>query len=423
MPKREIYIPASVLEKAPEENEFALLRFFVELFGQERAREILELLSDDPDLEKLQLASDLIFEQIRILFPYFRNLDQVQIEMIILEMYHKSNEIVEGLINTSYPDMEYEVGLLNTTSVPTVNLARRIHLMMSNGRSTSRFKYEILRQDVLAIMLMELSKYNHTVPNSESLHSLQQIFEHSLYEGLIGDTQPKDLFSIHDEESNECLGTFYSQDEANDFIKLNSLQEQVHIKSHKWSVRQVDTVGDVLANMRTKSDFSIIRKMIYNSTLDIEDRPKIRIGQDVDLLDTTGFMFVVPTGNRSIMMNRVLMMIGDQYPDAKFIGKSRVKSGRGQSNKVSFIRTLVYLSEDDTPVEIMVMDQVEYMNYRYELEQAHELFGLRKSRVSAQKLFPQEIYGYDQDIVGENRDKDVSAIRSKLLNHGRLTNI
>lgn len=419
MSRKERFIPTIVLEKPVEQNKFALLRFFVEFSGPRLARQILELLSEQPNNNDFDEANRLVYSHLKVIFPYFRNLEKNQIEVIILEMYHKANEIVEELIRVSYPGMEHELGLLNTTGVPTVNIAKRIHLMMSNGASTERYKYELLRQDILALMLMELSKYNHTVPNSENLHSLQEIFEKELYQGRVGDVEPHSIISIHSDEENQCYGTYPSVEAAQDHIKTERLNN-VHIKSHKWKMRHVDGVGDVLANMRTKSDSSIVRKMIFNSTNDQSDRPKIKIGLDSDLFDTTGFMFVVANGESKKMIDRLLVLIEQYYPEAKFVHKNKTGKGRGQSDKVSFLRFLAYLGDEESPIEVMVMEQNDYMNYRFELEQAHELFTLRKSLVSAEKLFPQQVFLYDSKEVDRQRQLENKLIRERLLATGRI---
>ncbi|NCN03682.1 MAG: hypothetical protein GW942_01245 [Candidatus Pacebacteria bacterium] len=421
MSKKEIFIPTNVLEKSLENNQFALLRFFVELFGLESSRQILDLLSQNPDNDDFNEANEVIFNQLRDMFPYFRNLERSQIESIIIEMHRKSNEIVEQVMRISYPGMDHELGLLNTTGVPTINIAKRIHKMMSNGSSTERYKYELLRQDVLALMLMELSKYIHTVPNSENLHCLQEIFEKELYQGKVGDIQPKELFSIHSDADNQCVGTFLSFAEAETFVNKNCQFGSVHIKSHKWRMREVDSIGDVLTNMRTKSDSAIIRKMIYNSSNDTSPRPKIRIGLDSDLFDTTGFMFVVANGESQHMINRLIILIRNYYPQATFVEKNKVRKGRGQSDKVSFLRFLAYLGDEESPIEVMVMEQDNYMNYRFELEQAHELFTLRKSAVSAKVLFPQAVFNYDAEEVDKQRKLENKLIKERLLRQGRTT--
>lgn len=420
MKAKEIFIPTSVLEKNPENNGFTLLRFFVQIFGPEKARTILELLADDPNESDFLEANKELFEALRTIFPYFRNLEDVQVKMVLIEMYHKANEIVSGLIESSYPGMEYEVGLLNTTSVPTTDIAKRISLIMSNGDSTPRYKYELVRQDVLTLMLMELSKYNHTVPNSENLHTLQAGFEEDLYEGKRGDIYPTEFYSLHSENDNSCLGTFQTKEAAELFIKNKKLFGLAHIKHHRWQVRSVDEVGQVLANMRIKSDFSIVRKMIYNATYDQSRRPKIKIGRDRDLLDTTGFMFVVPEGQRKTMLAKIMLSISARFPEIRFVEKHKVGEKRGQSSKVSFLRILAYLGDDERPIEVMVMDRQGYLNYLYELEQAHEIFGLRKSDASAEQLFPEDVYHYQSRDVQEHRIKRKNEIEEKLLRQSRV---
>ncbi|NCN87534.1 MAG: hypothetical protein GW941_01415 [Candidatus Pacebacteria bacterium] len=411
-------IPVSVLEKSVEQNRFALLRFFVELFGIETSRTILALISENPDNQKLSEVNEIITARLLEIFPRLKNLNQSQIEEIILEKYRKANEITEQLIQLSYPGMEHELGLLDTTGVPTVDLASRISLMMSNGESTPRYKYELLRQDVLALMLMELAKYNNSVSNSKKIHCMQEIFEKDLYQGNVGEVQAREIFSVHSSEDNYCLSTFSNIEEAEAFINSQESANNLHIKSHKWQMRNIDGIGYVLANMRTKSDFSIVRKMIYNSSKDKSQRPKIKIGTNDDLFDTTGFMFVVDTDESNNMINRLIFLIRNSYPHAKFVTKDRVKTDRGQSEKVSFRRFLVYLDEERNPIEVIVMEQRQYMNYRFELEQAHELYSRRKSSLSAEKLFPQEVFGYDDDEVIRQRDLENQSIKERLLAQG-----
>ena len=120
------------------------------------------------------------------------------------------------------------------------------------------------------------------------------------------------------------------------------------------------------------------------------------------------------------MLKKVTNIIEEIYPIAGIVSKNVVKRGRGQSSKVSFLRVLIYLDQNITPIEVMVMDQVEYMNYRFEIEQAHELFSLRKSISSANLLFPEDVYHYDNAEVEQYRLRQKEEIITKLKVSNRV---
>jgi len=416
---KELKIPLAILERKIKDNTFSLLRFFVEFFGAENARAILSFIENGNE-EDFNSANEKIFSSLRDRFVFFKKLSNQEIQRILLEFYLKANLIVEGLIDSSFPGMELELGLLNTTTVPTMDLAKRISIIFSNGETTDRYKYDLLRQDIMSLLLLELSKYNHLVRNSEKLNKLQGLFEENFFLGKIGEINTKRIYSIHDNETNFCLGTFSSKEDAYIFLNKQLIVSTAHIKKHKWNMREVSDVGNTLVNMRTKSDFSIIRKVVHNAIKSESIRPKIEVGIDSDLLDITGFMFVVPNGQRHNMLKKVTNIIEENYPIAGIVSKNVVKRGRGQSSKVSFLRVLIYLDQNITPIEVMVMDQVEYMNYRFEIEQAHELFSLRKSISSANLLFPEDVYHYDNAEVEQYRLRQKEEIITKLKVSNRV---
>lgn len=421
--EKELSIPLAILEREIQEKDFVLVRLFVEFFGKKNARVIFDLLSQGDETNFTE-ANKRIFKSLRKRFPLFENLPSDEIEEILIRFYKDANRIVEGLINTSFTGMDDQLELLNTTSVPNLNLARRILLIASDRKSTGRYKYELLRQDLITLMLLELAKHNDIVENSKRLNALQDIMEEELFLGTIGEVQPQLMFSVHDNQTNSCLGTFVSLEEAQffikDIVKQNPEEGDPHIKRNKWSVRDIAGVGPSLVKMRIKSNFSIIRKILSKAVTNKENNSNIELSRKSDLLDTSGFMFIVPNGQMEAMREVILSKIQERYPNVKFVSKDKVANDRGQADNIDWLRFLVYLDNDSSPIEIVIMDQVRYLNYQLAIPEAHDLYELRKSIDSANLLFPQLIYKYDLEEVETKRQLQIKKIKDNLKNSDRI---
>ncbi len=179
-------------------------------------------------------------------------------------------------------------------------------------------------------------------------------------------------------------------------------------------MRKVKNIGYVLANTRIKSDFSILRKVFYKSKLEQKERKKISIELKEKLEDTTGYLFVVPNRKRKQMLNNIIAEIKKIHPEAKIIPDHKVDSDRGQSSSVNFLRINVTLPPDIKPIEIIVFNQIDYMNYLYDFEQAHILFDLKKTEVSSQSLFPHDVYHIDQERIKQQQREQKVIIKHTL---------
>ena len=142
--RERLKIPVSVLKVEVENNSFALLRFFVELFGKINARNILNLLSSENSESTFDQVNKLILSSLREKFNFSQGILDEEIKANIASLYQRANRITNGLVEVSFPEMSLELGLLNTTTVPSINFAKRIYTLMSNGQSTNLYYFLLL---------------------------------------------------------------------------------------------------------------------------------------------------------------------------------------------------------------------------------------------------------------------------------------
>lgn len=414
----EVAIPFSVFENSVENNSFALLRFLIELIGKEQARTIISLLAQPPSQETDGNIDRISIETLRKLFSNLSSFTDIQIQKKMGETYALADTFIKELIANYFFEMQFELSLLDNTTTSTSNFATRLRLLSSQS-STSRLKYEMLRQDLLALLFTELQEKNTTHQNRTQLNSFQTLFESELYEGLDGTIFEKDIYAVHSNTTNRCIATFSSLKKAQKFLEKNKSTE-LHIKKFNCRMRKVRDIGYVLASTRIKSDFSILRKVFYKSKLEQRERKKVSIQLKEKLEDTTGYIFVAPNKKRKKMLNSIIAGIKKVHPEAEITLDHKVGSNRGQSSSVKFLRIKVTVSSNSKPIEIIVFDQIDYMNYLYDLEQAHALFDLRKTEVASQTLFPQNLYDIDPEKIKLQQREQKTKIKKLLLESKRV---
>ncbi len=390
----------------------------MELVGTEQARTILSLLALPSTSEADKKIDTIFISATQNLFPKLATRSDIEIQKKMSEVYTLTDAFIKELINSYFLEMQFELSLLDNTTTSTTSFASRLRLLNSQD-STSRLKYEILRQDLLALLFLELQEKNTTQQNRALLNSFQTLFEAKLYEGKDGTIYERDIFSVHSNKTNRCVATFSSLQSAQRYITRKN-DKDLYIKKFNCRMRKVQKIGFVLASTRIKSDFSILRKVFYKSKLEQRDRKKISIELKEKLEDTTGYLFVVPNGKRTQMLNNIIEEIKKIDPDAKVTPDHKVDSNRGQSNSVKFLRINVKISSSTKPIEIIIFNQIDYMNYLYDFEQAHELFNLKKTEVASQTLFPNEVYTIDSKKTENQQKKRRTQIKRTLLKSKRV---
>ncbi|NCS98073.1 MAG: hypothetical protein GW762_05790 [Candidatus Pacebacteria bacterium] len=424
LPVSGIAIPSSILEKKVDDNSFALLRLFVRIVGIDAARIILETIAQQDLSQKLpadiaQNINLLIYEQIRLHFPSLSELTDDKILMEADKIYNEANSIITSILTISFPGMNLQLGLSNTTDNPQLNFAERLARLYDPDFTTDRFKFEILRQDVLALLLLSVAESNHVVETTEVLNDINLLFENKLYAGKMGDLHLNELYSVHSNDSNECLSIHRTIEEAQ---LVTNTETNTHIKHNAWNTRYIQGVGFVLANMRRKKNFSIIRKAMSAAQSKPEQRGYIDVSNPSYLLDTMGYMFVTPEGTSQELFAEVCSLIQSAYPTAEMKYKHLVGTNvrQGQSEKVQWLRCLFYLPEQPNPIEIVVMEQKEYLDYTLELDEAHELYNIRKSEAAAKILVPQTVFNYNPAEAKQKFDKNILKIKRDLLKKNRV---
>jgi len=410
----------STLENPVESNSFALLRFLVSIIGKNHSRTVIKLIADN-NRDSLSAARLNLYTALKEKYPSLAPLTGAEIESKLIGYYKQADIIINQLVKDTYEDMEFELGLLDSTSVSTPDLVLRIKQYIYNSQTTPRFKYELIRQDILAFILFELEEFNHERETRIQLSKLQAIFEKELYLGRTGEISSKIFYSVHNNTDNKCIASFSTKRKAKTYVKKQ--KQETHIKSHHWRTRTVDKVGPVLSNMRVKSDYSIIRKAIFISSLEKKAKTKsINISNEGILVDKAGFMFVTDNGKRETLMNTIIEIIKVQYPNVKIVKKDLVgkTSKRNQSSKVNFTRIIAYLDGQSQPIEIIVMNQDNYLDYRLEFDQAHEIFDIKKSVAAADLLFPNNIFEIKKKDIKKIRANKINKIKTKLGNKKNL---
>lgn len=409
-----IALPFSLFEHPVEENTFALLRFIVELFGIQHARTLVSLLSQKESSNNTSAINTVLVSLLKSRFESLNSLSNHDFVHLITTLYIQADQLISELIETSFSTMQHELSLLDNTTVSSTNLAERILSLKDESRA-SRLKYETLRQDLLALLLLQLHEKNHETENRKQLKILQDIFEETLYSGKTGEVRLRRFFSVHDCKTNTCLKLFSSQKKAEDYI-AEQQSHTLYIKRFDANMRHIPEIGFVFVNSRIKSDFSIIRKLMYKADLVTRNRKQIAIEYDNFFVDTAGFLFVTPNSRRAQLLKKIISELRNKYPEMAIELKHKVGTTgkRGQSERVNFLRVIIYLTKESKPVEIILINRSDYMNYLYEFDQAHVLFDMKKSEASAKLLFPQQVYGFSQVSIEQSRHAKKENIKLEL---------
>lgn len=415
--KKNVEIPLAILQNPIDQNRFTVLRFFYEFFGPENSRVIIALLAQEPTKKSIKKINKIFLTVLKKHFTKLRNHNKDQIYSEIIELYDRADLLISNLVKIAFPGMEFEMELLDNTITSNIDFAERLFILSSKSEGTQRLKYELIRQDILALLLLQINNYNHVVDSRQKHNEFQKLFESQLYSGKPGTIHKRYIYSIHESQTNRCIATFASLLSAQKYLaKHPEVAKNAHIKKFNSQMRLVKNIGYVLAQARNKSDLSTIRKILFYSKLDTSSkRKKISLEKQGGLEDTIGYMFVTPNKKRKKFLNAVITSILKKYPNAKIDHRDGVSTGRGQSRKVKYLRIFVRLESLPKPIEIIVISQIDYMNYLYELDQAHALYELKKTAGSSDILFPTSVFEYDEKKATDKKEERRKLIETELI--------
>lgn len=420
--KRELITPLSLFEPGESKGQELLLSFL----GNELAYPLITLLASDGETSHTTALSLISLAYQNAFSEYYPTLSaELQSNPLLLrEHLVKANNVIDYLQRIAFPHGKHIFSLLNPVAYTTTHTTKRLERLLANGSINTRYKYELLRQEVLMLASLAYTESRHGQNTVEKLNDLNDAFEVDLYVGRYGENQLYQCYSIHHNHTNSVLSA--SADFEN--VPLIDYQDY-HFKQHRLTVRMVENIGPVLVRQREKSTESALIKAIYKGSQ--SDTPTIDISQ---INDPSGFMFVTETGKSEAMLQKVTTLIRQQYPNARIEEDHVVDKNRLQSDSLSWLRVQVFLSPTDVyPIEIIVFDQVKYFHYLYHLGNfsgtgssiypaatAHDLYELRRSYVAADLLFPQEIYGHNLEESTKFRKLDQEIKAESLLNENRV---
>lgn len=423
--RRELQTPLSVFE--PGDNKG--LEFLTSFLGPENLHAVLQLLVDEENTVQIPLngtaeAVELAYiSQLQEYFPALST-EVLQSELLRREHLVKANNTVNSLRKIAFPHAELQLDLLNPIYYTTSNVPKRIVRLLANGSISARFKFELLRQEVLMLTSLAYAESRFNERTVETLNDINDLFENELYTGKYGEGFEYSFFSVHDNQTNEAYVV------SDDFTAIPQIDYATeHYKQHTQLVRQIEGVGPVLVRQREKSTESALVKAIYKGSQLEEEY--IDISQ---ITDPSGFMFVTKEGKNTDLYSNLQALLTRHYPSARIEEDHHVNANRNQSTNVSFLRMQVYLTPDAKyPIEIIIFTQGEYLNYRYHLGEkqnnsknpfpnaaAHIMYELRRTYDVADKLFPRKIFGHDIEETWQKRRSDQEKKAEELLSQNRV---
>lgn len=423
--KKELRTPLSVLE--PGKNKG--LAFLTSFFGPEQIHTVLQLLTDDPTSSAVSpdgfpnTVDELYVRQLQEYFPSLTT-EILQSELVKREHLTQANITVTHLRRLAFPHAELQLDMLNPIYYTTSNTSKRMSRLLANGALSTRYKYELLRQEVLMLTSLAYAESKYNQRTVENLNDISDIFENELFAGRYGEGQSYTFYSVHDSQTNEVELV------SDNFISIPEINSNTqHYKQHTQLVRQIEGIGPVLVRQREKSTASALIKAIYKGS-QLNDA-YIDISQ---ITDPSGFMFVTKDTKNHELYTLITNLITAHYPTARIVEDHLVDDNRNQSSSVSYLRMQVYLNDRTRyPIEIIISTQKEYLNYIFHLGKhvedsfspypnaaAHALYELRRSYYVADWLFPQEIYALNEEETWEVRRADQERRALALLEENRV---
>jgi hypothetical protein len=465
--QKPILIPKKLLEEPVDKNSHAISRFLISIVGSNNAKLIINAIKQqDPNV-----AKKILYESIQEKFSSLKGLSIVAMETKFIEINIKANSIINDLI-AIIPNTELLFDQLNNIKSTNPDLIEVFSTLMSENEDSPRLKFELLRELILSIIILQLEELNDPLKRVNLVKKLEKLFEKKLFEGLNAELKPLKFYGVHDTNNNcvasfddlkkakkflnyykelhteikikhelltykdangetvtnklyqiinkedYCLNTFEEYEDADQYIKNN---QELHIKHHDWNTRNNNEFGNILSNGRSKEVVSLVKKLFAIESL--SKSITIDATRMYNPTDGIGFMFVVENGKSRKLIEHISYLILEEFESddkeyPKFISKDIVGTTgkRGQSDEVKFVRYIITIYKDAPPIEIMVLDRDDYLKYRLSLTQAHEKYVLKKSQFLIELLYLKEIY----DTLGLNQTiKDI--FEQNILN--KLTEI
>ncbi len=416
--EKELTIRLKLLTDPFANNDREIVHFLISFFGKKTTKIILDHLHK---IEQDNKNTDYQLENIlaTALLNRYPLLPTTNIEYQLSLARTQATQTITDLISLSFPEYKETLTQLNSTTHSSNQLVTLFSEIAQKPEATTRYRYELLRQLVIALIYTEVfSQPLLELKTNKILTNLDYLFEQKLYQGKKGTIKPVTIYSIHLLSDNSCIATYTNKQD----IPKKYLNDQYQVKQHSKQARDIKNVGLTLVSWRSKSFFSILRKIIAKNEAGL-----MLINSKNNIVDSTGFMFVTESQEKqSKLIDKIKSIITTQYPQAKFVKKTKTAKNkyRGQSSALSWQRYLIYLNNDTLPIELVVMTRQEYFNYRYSFKDnlAHPLYDLGpKSLLAIISLFPQSIFAITTEEIKEAMTKTKIKVTNQLREENKLS--
>lgn len=364
-------------------------------------------------------------------FPYLPE-DLNRLEKELLQLAQEANKVVAAFRETYYPGSETTLGLVTAVETPKRDLLATPQVLLSNGNTDERVKYELWRQELIVLILLQLNQAREDANIDKLVHNVNDLVENKLFIGKYGKLHHYSIYSIHDNLTNECISVSETKPPVID-------NELYHLKFHEMKIRlaglpsenEDPVIVPVHYHFRRKSIVSSVVKALRKALL------KGKAMSPEDVTDMVGNMFVVMDEAQLVpFMNRVFELLRQKYPNC--IIKQKHKTGTNEdsskSDDLDWNRCLLFIDENQRyPVELIFFTATQYFNYRYRVGKydengnvittnglSHRLYELRRGLDVCRLMFPKSIYGNNDENAASARKLAYQRAVRELFEANRL---
>ncbi len=326
-------------------------------------------------------------------FPFLPD-DPKQLGFELQRYAAEANAVVEYFRALAFPDSEGKHSLLNPIQTPSSESLLTMEVLLLNGSVDNRYKYEAYRQLLIMYILLLFEKKRRLTQIEDKINTINSSLERELFDGPIGHLVEQDLYSVHDDHTNRCLG--YSTN------KPERAGRGRHIKHQKMHFRVLkDSEGEeskIFYHYREKKNTSNVAKAIMLSLTD-----NLPISVD-NVKDHHGSLFALESRRDLEALYHQVLELVLRMPECEFIYEdNQTGNERGQSS-IKWRRIQAVFKDVPYPVEMVFFLMDDYLNYHlqvghmvngtvsYEKPLAHRAFELRRAFEVSTMLFPDSIY-------------------------------
>lgn len=284
--------------------------------------------------------------------------------------------------------------------------------------------YEARRQAVLEYQIGMVNARNLNGELDNVLSDVQDVLNERLFEGLEGSGSPVFSESFHDDETNRVVGF----SDRNDRRPLTA-----HLKRIRVTARKIPGIGLVHKKPREKEwgptiVKSWVKALRNGGIVHIDEAVQDSIGMRFILMDDSVPPKQLADLVVSVMKSGIESRIESNHPRkipkiVKEEADNETGTDHGQSTEINFsARRKIWFDGIPTPIELLFYNRETYLNSRFEVGErdyetglymgrGHDLFELRKGRITVRVPFPEEIYPVDDYTVNMafvNRSKQVA---------------